>query len=131
MEHVFKTRPPGFGMGLFIGVVTAICITVVLVDRTLWFCPLSLAPSILIYADKATSRYILKQNGTLSIKKKFSSDQTIERILKVTYNPQAWSMQKIKIDFPGGFVAIDPETPLRFIEQIRQTVPDAEIVIRE
>ena len=46
---------------------------------------------------------------------------------KVSYNPNAIGMQKVKIEHAQGFVMINPDKPLEFVEALIKIDPNLSV----
>ena len=51
----------------------------------------------------------------------------VDGIRKVSYNPNAIGMQKVKIEHAQGFVMINPDKPLEFVEALREIDPNLSV----
>lgn len=68
-----------------------------------------------------------KDNGVLEIKPGWGNRICVDGIRKVSYNPNAIGMQKVKIEHAQGFVMINPDKPLEFVEALREIDPNLSV----
>lgn len=87
-----------------------------------------LLPSLMWYSQSRTL-YKVKDNGIVEIKPGWGCGKRIcvDGILNVSYNPHAMGMQKVKIEYVQGFVMINPDKPLEFVEALRRIYPDLSV----
>ena len=69
----------------------------------------------------------LKDNGVLEIKPGWGNRICVDGIRKVSYNPNAIGMQKVKIEHAQGFVMINPDKPLEFVEALIKIDPNLSV----
>ena len=79
-----------------------------------------------VYSQSKTI-YIVKDNGVLEIKPGWGNRICVDGIRKVSYNPNAIGMQKVKIEHAQGFVMINPDKPLEFVEALREIDPNLSV----
>ena len=83
--------------------------------------------SVLMFYSQSKTIYIVKDNGVLEIKPGWGNRICVDGIRKVSYNPNAIGMQKVKIEHAQGFVMINPDKPLEFVEALREIDPNLSV----
>ena len=83
--------------------------------------------SALMFYSQSKTIYIVKDNGVLEIKPGWGNRICVDGIRKVSYNPNAIGMQKVKIEHAQGFVMINPDKPLEFVEALREIDPNLSV----
>lgn len=80
-----------------------------------------------MFYSRSKTTYIVKDNGVLEIKPGWGNRICVDGIRKVSYNPNAIGMQKVKIEHAQGFVMINPDKPLEFVEALREIDPNLSV----
>ena len=128
MEQVFKTKRARRWWIIIVSLVVLIIFLNVYLEQSLgffgawgnyYFC-------INVYSQSKTI-YIVKDNGVLEIKPGWGNRICVDGIRKVSYNPNAIGMQKVKIEHAQGFVMINPDKPLEFVEALREIDPNLSV----
>ena len=83
--------------------------------------------NVLMFYSQSKTIYIVKDNGVLEIKPGWGNRICVDGIRKVSYNPNAIGMQKVKIEHAQGFVMINPDKPLEFVEALREIDPNLSV----
>lgn len=82
---------------------------------------------VLMFYSRSKTTYIVKDNGVLEIKPGWGNRICVDGIRKVSYNPNAIGMQKVKIEHAQGFVMINPDKPLEFVEALIKIDPNLSV----
>lgn len=67
--------------------------------------------------------YIVKDCGVVEIKPGWGNKICVNEISRISYSPKAMGMQKVKIEHNQGFVMVNPDKPLEFVEALRKIYP--------
>ncbi|WP_455672583.1 PH domain-containing protein [Phocaeicola sp.] len=120
MEQVFKTkRTNGWWQCVWFALILAILLCC-WVQVSFAF---ALITPVLLWYNQDKTTYTVKDNGVLKIKSFLGKGICVDGITKIVYNPRALGMQKIKIEHAQGFVMVNPEKPLEFVEALRKVYP--------
>ncbi|MCD7923223.1 MAG: PH domain-containing protein [Bacteroides sp.] len=128
MEQVFKTKKAGTWQYIIIGIVILIILLSACLGKN-WAIPAlagTIAPFFLLYSQIKTL-YFIKDNGELEIKPGWGNKICVDGICKVSYNPNAIGIQKVKIEHAQGFVMVNPDKPLEFVEALRKIYPNLSV----
>ena len=120
MEKVFKTKRTRNWWIIIVGLVVLIIFLNVYLEKS-WAIP------VLMFYSRSKTIYIVKDNGVLEIKPGWGNRICVDGIRKVSYNPNAIGMQKVKIEHAQGFVMINPDKPLEFVEALIKIDPNLSV----
>ena len=128
MEKVFKTKRTRNWWIIIVGLVVLIIFLNVYLEKSWAFSALGgiIIPVLMFYSRSKTT-YIVKDNGVLEIKPGWGNRICVDGIRKVSYNPNAIGMQKVKIEHAQGFVMINPDKPLEFVEALIKIDPNLSV----
>lgn len=116
MEQVFKTKRARRWWIIIVSLVVLIIFLNVYLEQSWAFSALGgIIISVLMFYSQSKTIYIVKDNGVLEIKPGWGNRICVDGIRKVSYNPNAIGMQKVKIEHAQGFVMINPDKPLEFV----------------
>ena len=126
MEQVFKTKRTRNGWIIIVGLIVLIIFLNVCLGKSWAFSALGgiIVP---VFYSQSKTIYIVKDNGVLEIKPGWGNRICVDGIRKVSYNPHAMGMQKVKIEHAQGFVMINPDKPLEFVEALRKIDPNLSV----
>ncbi len=83
--------------------------------------------SVLMFYSRSKTIYIVKDNGVLEIQPGWGTEYVLTESVKCLINPNAIGMQKVKIEHAQGFVMINPDKPLEFVEALREIDPNLSV----
>ena len=128
MEQVFKTKRARRWWSIIVSLVVLIIFLNVYLEQRWAFSALGgIIISVLMFYSQSKTIYIVKDNGVLEIKPGWGNRICVDGIRKVSYNPNAIGMQKVKIEHAQGFVMINPDKPLEFVEALREIDPNLSV----
>ena len=145
MEQVFKTKRARRWWIIIVSLVVLIIFLNVYLEQSWAFSALGgiIISALMFYSQSKTiyivyhesrifqthskTTYIVKDNGVLEIKPGWGNRICVDGIRKVSYNPNAIGMQKVKIEHAQGFVMINPDKPLEFVEALREIDPNLSV----
>ena len=128
MEKVFKTKRARRWWIIIVSLVVLIIFLNVYLEKSWAFSALGgIIISVLMFYSQSKTIYIVKDNGVLEIKPGWGNRICVDGIRKVSYNPNAIGMQKVKIEHAQGFVMINPDKPLEFVEALREIDPNLSV----
>lgn len=128
MEKVFKTKRTRNWWIIIVGLVVLIIFLNVYLEKSWAFSALGgIIIPILMFYSRSKTTYIVKDNGVLEIKPGWGNRICVDGIRKVSYNPNAIGMQKVKIEHAQGFVMINPDKPLEFVEALIKIDPNLSV----
>lgn len=108
MEKVFKTKRTRNWWIIIVGLVVLIIFLNVYLEKSWAFSALGgIIIPVLMFYSRSKTIYIVKDNGVLEIKPGWGNRICVDGIRKVSYNPNAIGMQKVKIEHAQGFVMIN------------------------
>lgn len=119
MSTVYRRKINKRFWGIFFVIISSISLTASFYFSVQPTFLLNLLPLLLLYYNYSKERYCIQENGTLKITTIWRSRVILSGISKVTYRPNHWTDQKIKIDYAQGFTLINPEHPERFISDLK------------
>ena len=128
MEQVFKTKRARRWWIIIVSLVVLIIFLNVYLEQS-WACSAlgGIIISVLMFYSQSKTIYIVKVNGVLEIKPGWGNRICVDGIRKVSYNPNAIGMQKVKIEHAQGFVMINPDKPLEFVEALIKIDPNLSV----
>lgn len=128
MEQVFKTKRTRSWWIIILGLVVLIIFLNMCLEKSWAFSAFGgIIVPVLIFYSQSKTIYIVKDNGVLEIKPGWGNRICVDGIRKVSYNPNAMGMQKVKIEHAQGLVMINPDKPLEFVEALRKIDPNLSV----